>query len=286
MLKTLNQGIHSGVPMADYIADPAPAPSLSTGTACAIINECPAAARARHPRLSPEYEQSHSSASDIGSIAHDVLLMDDRSRVVLVQATDWRTKDAKAQREQAQAEGKITILADRWPKIEAMTKIARDALGKVANDLVGDPDGMEYEQTIIWQEGGPWCRSRPDILFRNFDYAIDYKTTATSANPNAVAKLIANQGYDVQAALVRAGTHAITGKTPDVIFMVQEVDPPYLVSFVGMAPMFAEMADKKLERAVATWKSCITTGRWPGYPAQVAWVDPPPWEIARYEAMA
>lgn len=285
MKTPLNAGIHADVPMADYIADPAPAPSLSTGTACALLDECPRAAWARHPRLNPERAQESSSASDLGSLAHDLVLMNDRSRVVVVQAPDWRTKDAKAQREAAQAEGKIAILADRWPKLQAMVAVAQGALARLGHELKSEK--WMVEQTMVWQDGdgGPWCRSRPDILLDSFDYAIDYKTTATSAAPGAVTKLLTNQGYDVQAGFIRAGTFALTGKTPDVIFMVQEVEPPFLVSFVGLAPMFAAIADKKVERATAMWRVCTMSGKWPGYPDRVAWVEPPAWELAKFEAM-
>lgn len=292
-MKTLEQGMHAGVPMDDYINDPAPEPSLSTGTAKAMIDECPAHARYRHPRLNPAREDDSNGATDIGNMTHDLILEGSLARMVVVQAEDWRTKAAKEERIAARAAGKCAILAKQLPKIEGMYEAAIKAFALAKAEIGFDLHEMLIERTMIWQREcdvnasgvptGVWCRSRPDMITPDFKLAIDYKSTATSAHPNAVAKLLLNNGYDLQGALFRDGIYTMHGKTPDVVFMVQEVEAPFLVSFVGMAPAFSGIADNKLKHAAKRWQECLASGQWPGYPSRVAWVEPPPWEVSRAE---
>lgn len=286
----LPEGIHSGVPIADYIRDPAPAPSLNTSAAKAMLEQCPALAHFAHPRLNPPVpgveDEEFSKNADIGSIAHDLFLEENNNRLVIVDANDWRTKAAKELRETARAEGKIAILAHKWPEIQAMVLAAHKALHAAEYD-VGARVCCDVEQTLIWEEApGVWCRSRPDMLAKDRKMVIEYKTTSTSAEPFAFSRQIITMGYDLQAALIRAGTFKLFGCTPDVVFMVQENTPPYLCSFVGLSPMYAELADQKLQAAVKRWGECITSNRWPAYPSRVAWVEPPAWAMARAEELA
>ena len=283
-MATLNQGIYADIPIEDYIRDPAPEPSLSTGSAQALIDECPRRAWHNHPRLNPKHESEDNGATDLGKLAHAMLLEDDTSRLVIAPFPDWRTKAAKELRDAARAEGKIPILESKVQEVAAMVGAAREAFSRAAPEL-GSLTDARKEQTLIWQESGVWCRSRPDILMPGGLLAVDFKTTATSVHPDALARFVCNQGWDLQAALIRAGMHALTGKTPDVVFAVQEVEPPYLMSFIGLDPTFAAIADKKLERAVQLWAECLKSNRWPGYPDRVAWVSPPPWEIAKAESI-
>ncbi len=284
--KTLQPGMHVGVPMDVYINDPAPEPSLSTGTAKALVDQSPAHARHRHPRLNPERDDDSNSATDIGNLTHDLILEGSLARMVVVQADDWRTKAAKEARDAARADGKCAILFKQVAKIEAMYDAAMKAFALAKADIGFDLHEMLIERTMIWKHDvGVYCRSRPDMLTPDFRLAIDYKSTATSGHPSAVAKLLLNNGYDLQGALFRDGVYAIEGKTPDVVFMVQEVEAPYLVSFVGMSPAFSAIADNKLKHAAKIWGDCLSSNTWPGYPNRVAWVEPPPWEVARAEFM-
>lgn len=299
-MKTLQAGMHAGVPINDYIRDPAPEPSISSGAAKNVLEGCPARAWFEHPRLNPAWGDDADSKTDVGKVAHE-LLLEGTDRVVVVDAADWRTKAAKEARDAARAEGKIPLLAERWPEVKAMVDAAKVALERVAGELGGFKFGdLLMEQTLIWQEpvvqpttnGIPfkdwpsiWCRSRPDILVPDFRFAIDYKTTEGTAAAEPFAKHVINMGYDYQAALIRNGVHAIHGKTPDVVFMVQECHAPYLVNFVGLSPGFADVGERKLRAAAKRWHECLSTNKWPGYPDAVAWVEPPAWELARVEVL-
>jgi hypothetical protein len=267
-------GVHSGIPLTDYIADPAPEPSLNTGTAMALLTQSPLHAKMQHVRLNPTKGRDDSARADIGTIAHALLLENDGSRVVQIEADDWRTKAAKEQREEARAAGKVPVLTKDYAAVLAMVEAAQCFM--LGSDLCEDWLSATPEQTLIWNDGGAWCRSRPDKLTPDYKVYFDYKTTG-SAHPAAFVKAAINQGYDIQAALGRRGVEALTGAVPTVVFLVQEVEAPYACSLVTFSPMFVSIANERLEVALHKWKQCMASNHWPGYSEKVATVDPPGW---------
>src|SRR3990167_5327922 len=116
----LEAGVHD-VPAEQYHADPCPAPSLSCSIAELFITACPALARFNHPRLNPGYQPEHEEKFDLGSAAHAMTLNDDRA-FEIIDAADWRTKEAKAQRDAARAAGKIPLLTAQYERTRAMVK--------------------------------------------------------------------------------------------------------------------------------------------------------------------
>jgi hypothetical protein len=260
--------------LAEYVADPAPRPSLNTSTALTLLTQSPLHAKLQHVRLTPDARREESSRADLGSIAHALLLEGDMSTVVVVEADDWRTKAAKEQRDAARADGKLPILTKDYGVVMEMVQVADHAL--MGSELCTDWLSAKAEQTLIWQEDGTWCRARPDKLTPDDKVYFEYKTTA-SAHPAAFVKTAINQGYDLQAVLGRRGVKAVTGIEPTVVFVVQEIEPPYAVSFISLSPMFLSIAEERLLLALEQWRRCMTSNEWPGYSERVATVDPPGW---------
>src|SRR3990167_10985225 len=126
---SLTAGIHT-IPLADYIADPAPSPSLSSGIARAILEESPLHAFHKHPRLNPHYLQDHKTAFDLGTVAHAVLLEGSYKKIAVVNAVDWRTKEAKETRDEARANGMTPILVEQMTEVELMFEEAKRAIGE------------------------------------------------------------------------------------------------------------------------------------------------------------
>lgn len=273
-------GIYT-IPLHDYVRDPAPVPSLSASIAHILLMQSPLHAKLQHPRLNPSWHQKDASRFDIGTVAHQILLEGHRQHIVTVDADDWRTKAAKEQRDAARASGQIAVLTHQMADIEAMVKVAQAAI--VQSEIVGPLQEGTPEQTLVWQEGGIWLRCRPDWLAVTRRFILDYKTTSGSAEPNTWLRtgLLAN-GYDLQAAINLRGYHTICGGEARFVFLVQETEPPYAVSFVGMEPSFLAHAAKKLDRAIGLWKDCLTTSTWPGYPSQVCYMQLPVWEEIRF----
>jgi hypothetical protein len=265
------------MPLADYLADPCPDPAFSTSVAHALVTKTPLHCWMQHPRLNPNPIREESNAMDLGTVAHSILLEGHMNNVVVVDAADWRTNKAKEERETARLQGKTAILAHKATEVIAMVKAAQSAIDN--SELAVDFKRGHPERTLIWQEGKMWCKSRPDWLTLDAELTFDYKTTAGSAEPTSWMRgpMLSN-GCDLQAVLgMRAIRKLFTPRNHQFIFMVQEVEPPYAMSFVGLSPAFLDVAERKLSRALQLWQDCLLTNTWPGYPSRVAWVEPPAW---------
>ena len=274
--KTAN-GVHR-MPIHDYITDPAPHPSLNAGTAHRLITASPLHAWTQHPRLNPAYESDQSSRLDLGTIAHAVILERDHSRIAIIDADDWRTKAAKEKRDEAREAGKLPILAKDMAAVEAMEQAARAAI--LDSELATDFTDAIPEQTLIWEDEGIWCRSRPDKATADWRILFDYKTVAGSASPTGFGKAILTHGYDLQAALALRGVaHLGLSQRSSFIFVVQEIEPPYAVSFVSLSPEWLKFAEDKLRMAMSIWKGCLRTNDWPAYSHQIAYLEPPPYAV-------
>lgn len=265
-------GIYS-IPLLEYIKDPAPVPSLNASVAGILLTQSAQHAWMAHPRLG-NAPREESSRADLGTVAHGLLLEDDKSRVVVIQADDWRKKATQEARDNAYADGRIPILEKDMEIVTKMVEAADHAL--MGSELCNDWLDATPEQTLIWNEGATWFRSRPDKLSKDGMVYFDYKTTS-SAHPKAFTKTAVSNGYDLQAALGRRGVQAIKGVEPVVIFVVQEIEPPFAVSLVSLSPQFIDIAENRLELARAVWDRCHALNTWPGYPDRVAYVDPPGW---------
>jgi len=279
----LKAGIHT-MDAATYHSDPCDKPSLSASVAKVLINRSPAHAWTCHPRLNPNFEREEKEAYDIGTIAHDALL-EGVSRIEIVKFNDWRTNAAKEQRDAARAMGLIPLLEKNYERVSVMVGIAREAIA-ACPDLSGITlaDG-KAEQTIVWEDVGTWCRARPDWLANDRSLMLDYKSVSTSAEPNDVLRThVIPHCWDLQSAFYLRGLRCAEKleRDPAYVFMAQEIEPPYAVSFIGMPPAFLALGEQKVNRAIALWSDCLRTGEWPTYGNRIFWPEPPPWAEIRY----
>ena len=294
----MNTGIHN-IPMADYLADPCPEASLSSGCAHRLLTRSPLHAWSEHPRLGGR-SGSESNASEKGSVAHDMLLGGE-GKICVIDPADYRSKPTKddpdgaipkgwtngairAARDMARGNGLTPILAAEYGAVIKMAEVARQFLS--TTDLAGALDNGKSEQTLIWQEGKTWFRARPDWLTDDGRLMLHYKTTEASANPAPFIRgLLPNMGYDVSLAFYRRGWEALGG-SPDTlhVILVQEQSPPYACSLVALSPVMLAIADEKVQRAVDTWEKCMRTNRWPAYSPAIHYAEPTAWQLAEAEA--
>lgn len=265
--------LYANMPAAEYHADPAPEPSLSSGLAKVILAKSERAAFLSHPRLNPRARVGQ-SRFDIGTSAHAMLLEDDASNIVLVEADDWRTKEAKAARDEAHAAGKTALLASDFADVSEMVGVAR---AFVAQSEIADAwrDGAS-EQTVVWEEDGVWLRSRNDRLANAFDVITDYKTTESAA-PEDFTRTIANLGYHISDAFYRRGIRALGHPDPKFIFLAQETTAPYDCALYGCDPLMREIGEAQVEAAINKWRACMKAGKWEGYGSRVMWASAPGW---------
>jgi hypothetical protein len=280
MIANLTQGIYD-FDAATYHADPCPRPSLSNSIAHILIEQSPAHAYLAHPRLNPAHTRESDSRFDLGSAAHSMLLEPHKDPIVIVDADDWRTKAAKEQRADAQAQGKYAVLARQYADIQSMVTAARVYLE--TTELAGILDSGDAERTLIWNEGETWCRARPDMMSADRRVILDYKSTASAA-PDFIARQIGRMGYDLQSEFYLRGHHAITGREDSAfVFLFQEITRPYACSLVSLSNAYREVGQLKAKRTLDIWEKCMRTKHWPGYDSRVLYLEPKPWNLVDLE---
>ena len=278
-------GIYPQVRIEDYVRDcfHVGPPSLSASIANVLLTTSPSHAWHAHPRLNPKWAQKSTEATDLGSIAHALLLEGDRSKVVVVNADDWRTKSAKEAREAARSDGKLPVLANKMAAVEEMVAVAMGALGR---SELGTTAFLreDVEQTLLWEEDGVLLRTRPDWLSPTRKIILDYKSVKRTAEPNVWARgpMLA-LGHYLQTVLGLHAMAAIGITRCAFVFMVQEITAPYAVSFVGLSPAFLDFAEHRLIDAKNQWKHCLDTDTWPSYPPRICWAEPPAWVVNQAE---
>lgn len=273
---TVKPGIYSSIKMAEYLALKA----LSAGRCNVILTQ--SAFHALH-----DEQSAPSEVSEIGTAIHDGLL-EGVDRIVAIEADDWRTKAAKAAREEARAAGKIPILARKAEQVTRAIDCARGYMSQseLADEWAGE---SEAELTLVWKEGKVLCKARPDWLAADRSLLIHVKTTAGSAQPESwIRNQLCASGYDLAAAFYERGLYAAeSGKgrdAPTSVFLVIEQQPPFGCSLVGLSPAMMDLASSKAERAIAIWQKCQASGNYPCYPSRIAYAEPLPWQMVNEEA--
>jgi hypothetical protein len=228
-----------------------------------------------HPRLNPDYESSDPKKYDIGNIAHALLLGRGKTLVV-IDGDDW-VADRKAKseaREAAAAAGKLAVLSRDFDIGHEMAVAARRQIEERGFEApwpgVGEPTG-NAEAVIAWSEGPIWFRSMIDWLPFDRRIVLDYKTTGASAAPHVLARKVADDGWDIQAAMHERGLNALfpadAGRRQH-LFVCQENYPPYALTVVRLPEAALTMGRKRLAVATALWARAIIDDDWPAYPTE------------------
>jgi hypothetical protein len=275
----IEPGLHV-MSLEDYLADPAPEPSLNHSSAVPLLHQSAQHAAYAHPKLNPEgITRVTNDHFDLGTVVHE-LVLEGEDRIWEVQAPDWKTKAAKQQREEARAAGMIPLLTGQIGRARAMAAaITRQV------DAFPDPVPLRNglaERVVIWREGAIWCRARIDFLHTDFQTIDDLKTSGESAHPADWSRSLFDKGLDLQVAFHCRGVQQITGVRPDFRFLVVEDEPPYALSLIGLAPEALDFAEHRMLTAIELWARGLRTGEWPGYARRPAYADVPPFVQTRW----
>lgn len=270
------------LPADVYHSDPAPLADggslSSTGARKILPPSTPAAFRYWRENGEPP-----KASFDFGHAAHRNVLSAG-AELVIIDAPDYKTNAARAQRDEAYAAHRIPVLQKDLDVVQAMTEKLREhplAVALLSHDR-GTP-----EQALFWThpKTGRWCRALVDLLpktgiGRRYVLA-DYKT-ATDASTDAFSKAAGEYGYHQQDAWYRAGIRALgIDPNPRFLFVVQEKRPPYLVNVIELDHDAQTLGDRLNEHAAYLFDQCLTVGHWPGYGDDVAIASLPPWILNR-----
>ncbi|PZF98520.1 PD-(D/E)XK nuclease-like domain-containing protein [Micromonospora deserti] len=273
-------GIYLGVPDDVYHADPVPGGSLSsTGARDLLPPSCPA--KFRHKRDNP---QPPKKEFDLGHAAHH-LVLGTGPKLVVVDRPRWDTNEVKAQVKAIRDAGDIPLKPADMDRVEAMAEKLREH--PEASALLRPGTGQP-EVSLFWidPETRVKCRARIDFLpdAPGGDRLIvpDYKT-CTTAEPEALQKVISDRGYHRQGDWYEGGLRALgRHPNPQMVFIFQEKEPPYVVTVAQPDPTARRIAAHLNREARHVYRSCVESGRWPGYTDDVALISLPGYIENRY----
>jgi hypothetical protein len=280
----LGAGIYFGVPADVYHSDPCPEPSLSHSIARTIAGRSAKHAWQIHPRLNGEYRRgAPTQEMQDGSCIHAYVLGGHEDLIITVDAEDWRTKAAQEIRDTALAEGKIAVLKRRIPGLQAAGEAACKAL-KEHEDSSEIFALAEKEATVIWQEGGIYCRSRVDLLPNDPAATVyDFKFTTKSAAPADYEKTVWST-LATQAVFYSRGLEAARQVRPRGFkFIACEMSPPYGAAVFEIGNDLWAYAEDQIETAIIQWATSIESGSWRSYPRRTVTVGLPGWLANRWE---
>lgn len=268
-------GFYPGVSPTIYHKDPAPAPSLSSSLCKILTDQSPLHAWAAHPRLNPNHKGDDETKFDMGTAAH-ALVFGAGKKLRVIEANDWRTNAAKAERDKAVEEGLSPILSGAYAQAQELADMTNKQMAGFAGCEDFFPrEGLHIwnEVMILWQdEGGVWCRSLIDRLSVSAAAitVFDLKTTGEDVAPHTVGRYQFNQHHDIQAAFIERGLQTLFANPVadrlKVNFIVQEKAFPFQLT-VNEPDL--TIARRQVSQAVHLWRRSIEEKRWPGYPRQV-----------------
>lgn len=251
MSKIGTPGFHSGIDEAEYHADRT---SLSVSGAKVLLRS---PALFRHEQENPV----HKDTFDFGSAAHR-LVLGVGPEIARLPFADWRSKEARTERDLCRAEGRIPMLDVDYFKVAAMA----DELSShtLAMRLLSEGEA-EVSAYALDEETGIMRRGRFDWLHPNL--LVDYKSAA-SADPRDLAGrwgVVSKWGYANQASWYTDLARDLGHPAEAFAFIFQEKTAPYqvTVAYIDDADLWQARAQNR--SALERFRDCRESGIWPAY---------------------
>jgi PDDEXK-like domain of unknown function (DUF3799) len=264
-------GIHDGIPEPDYHRDTW---ALSaSGAKLLLPPNCPA--RFKYTMIDHPNEDTR-QVFQFGKAAHRTVLGVGPD-IVYVAADSWRTKAAKDKRAQAEARGAVALLEETRGVIEAMVAALRAHPLASALFSEGRPEQSLYfqdpESAVMLRGRLDWLRP-PAVTGRYL--IVDYKT-ADSADPEVFGRKAIDYAYHLSAQWYRRLVMGLgLADDPAFLHVVQEKEPPYLVTVCQIPGEALRIADRINRRAINRYAECQAADTWPGYSDHDVAVAPTP----------
>jgi hypothetical protein len=269
-------GVYSAdeLSLEQYHADIVPGGSLSSSGARKLLApSCPA--KFKWERDNPPAPKK---TFDFGHAAHKFAL-GDGPEIVVIDRPRWDTDAVKGEIALARERGAIPLKPHEYERVQAMA----DALRRhpEAGPLL-QPDSGFPEQSLYWTDPatGITCRARLD-WWRHDGEPIDYKSAVT-AEPEQLQRDFAKWGYHQQDDWYCTGLQALGYGDHVMRFVVQEKEPPYVVTVARVDTEARRIARLLNDTARHLYARCMETGHWPGYSEITELISLPPYIENQY----
>lgn len=257
-------GFHAGIDEGIYHAD---RESLSVSGAKVLL-KAPALFRWQqdHP--------IHKDVFDFGSAAHSLVLGAGQD-ILVCPFDDWRTKAAKEMRDEARKRGEIAVLRTDFDRVVEMADTLSSHTLAMRLLSEGEPEVSAYALDV---DTAVMRRGRFDWL--GSAILSDYKSAASS-EPAAFVRAAINFGYHMQAAWYTDLASDLGHPAAAFAFIVQEKEPPYLVTVIELPPELVDVGRRRNRRALERFRDCTEADRWPGYISDTEFAQPsaPTWAL-------
>lgn len=276
----LDAGLHPDISNPDYHAglrsDPKP---LSSSMAKTLVTKSPAEFK---------YETENrveKSVFDEGQAVHELVLEGGFQTIDVYDFDSWRSKDSQAAKAESYANKRHPMLAKDVEDLEAMAAAVKASDRASAVFTNGRPEVSALAQdpkTGIWlQARFDWLKlptGRPTIA--------DLKTSAKGANPRSFNREIADRHYHLSMAFYRRVLMLLGYEDPELLFVVVDKARPHLTSIHEVSVSDRIVGDLLVDKAIATYATCLERNEWPGYDSQTHITDLPAWAAYEAEAIA
>lgn len=269
------EGIVYGLPELEYHA---PKDELSS-TGAKLLLESPA--KFKYQVL--DGNRVHMGGFDLGTAVHTKVLGVGGRFITypdehLTPSGNVSTKaETKAWEDERRAAGKIILTPNEGRMVDKMAEAVKaNPVARRLFERPGHPEVSVFDEYL-----GVKRRGRFDYLPDDGGIAVDLKTTV-DASKAGFARAAARYGYHIQRGHYLDILKRL-GREVDMLFVAVEKEPPYLVQVHRLSPEFAEMGETEAMAAVDTYRRCVDSGVWPGYPDEVAMLEPPVFAVYDYQ---
>lgn len=260
-------------------------PMLHQSMAKVLVSLSPLHAWHKAFRQEPE---EFNDARMFGQVCHEVLL--GGNSIVVVDADDWRTKDAKGIRDAALEDGKLPVLRRRHDEATKLQSVVTEAL-----ERHGLPFSGANEVTAIWNwsRKGLWCQGRIDHLIippprqtKKKGFIYDFKFTTQAVTKRTCENHFIEMGYDIQHAAYQEAIETIYPRLAgrvEMIFVFVEIDEPNAVRIMPLAGSMKTSGLSRWAKARRIWRQCLekygTEKPWPAYSDDGERAECPAWAL-------
>lgn len=225
-----------------------------------------------------------------GSAAHRMILEPERQGIVRVEVG---ARSAKAYKEAVAVAGPDElVLTD--PEFDTAAGVAASILAqespaaKLAHAALIGLEGQS-EVSHAWDYRLPSgaivrVKMRADRIIRTRDGRLMVPDLKTTADPGErFADMYYRYGYDIQAALYRAGVYNLTREEPIMACIAVRNGQPFDVCFGSLDIATLDLGRRRLEATLQQIHDCQTSGEWfAPWERGISTIAPPAWAEAAF----